>query len=274
MQARHGSEFLRFAALAAGFIAAASLATAQQAAPAPAAPLQTYTAPDQSASVGVPAGWKVTKAQYAVIQMSGPNGEMISLGNGLFAKNGPYQPGEKASGLISITMPNQDTLAQKVAIVWEQAAAAGGDPTERYTITSATPLPLGSIAQCGVFLGSQTNAKGASNWELRFCSLPMDTNGIFKIFYVGAVLPASVAAQERAMAEAVLSSYKPSAASLKQILQPTTPPLPPMSVAAPGVGAIESSTAYAERMSDESSTCMDEGVLRQVPENQLPPYCR
>ena len=274
MQVRHGSEFLRFAALAAGLLAGASLATAQQSTPIPPTPLQTYTASDQSASVGVPAGWNVTKAEYGIIQMSGPKGESISLGNTLFIQNGPFQPGQKANGLISMTIPNQATLAQKYAIVWQQAAAAAGDPTERVSVTSATPVPLGNIAQCGIFLGTQTNAKGASNFESRFCSLPMDTNGVYKLFWMTAVIPASLATQERATAEAVLSSYRPSLASLKAILQPATPPLPPMSVAAPGGGPAESSTAYAEQMADESSTCMDEGVIRQEPEWQLPPYCR
>jgi hypothetical protein len=278
MHTRHGSEILKSTALAAGFIAVASLATAQPAAPAPPIPLQTYTAPDQSATVGIPAGWKVTKAEYAVIQMSGPNGEAISLGNGIFVRNGPYQPGQKANGLISMTMPNQATLAQKYAMVWQQAAAAAGDPTERVNVTSATPIPLGNIAQCGIFLGNQTNAKGPSNFESRFCSLPMDTNGIYKLFWMNATIPASLAAQERATAEAVLASYKPSPASLKLILKPATPPLPPMNMAAPGGGGGggggESSGAYAERMAEQSSTCMDEGVIREEPERLLPCYCR
>jgi hypothetical protein len=274
MKVRRGSEFLKFAALAAGLLAGASLATAQQAAPAAPTPLQTYTAPDQSASVGVPAGWNVTKAQYGVIQMSGPNGESISLGNGIFVRNGPYQSGEKANGLISMTMPNTATLAQKYEMVWQQAAATGGDPTERFNVTSATPLPLGNIAQCGVFLGSQTDAKGAANFESRFCSLPMDTNGIFKLFWLNARIPASLATQERATAEAILASYKPSPATLKLILQPSTPPLPPMNVAVPGGGPAISSTEYAERSADETSTCMDEGVIEQLPERDLPPYCR
>jgi hypothetical protein len=274
MQARHGSEFLKFAALAAGFISGASLAIAQPSAPAAATSLQTYMAPDQSASVGVPAGWKVTSAANGVIQMSGPNGEVISLGNGLFVKNGPFQPGQKSSGLISMTMPNQATLAQKYAMVWQQAAAATGDPTERINVTSGTPLPLGSIAQCGVFLGNQTNAKGPSNFESRFCSLPMDTNGIFKLFWMNATIPAALAAKERATAEAVLVSYKPSAASLKLLLQPATPPLPPPGASAAAGGAAMSSAMYAEQMADQSSTCMDEGVIREVPERQLPAYCR
>jgi hypothetical protein len=274
MKARHGSEFLKFAALAAGFIAGTSLATAQQSTPAAPTSLQTYSAPDGSATVGVPAGWNVTKAAYAEIQMSGPNGEAISLGNTLFVLNGPSQPGQKANGLISMTIPNQATLAQKYAIVWHQAAAAAGDSTERVSVTSATPIPPGSVAQCGIFLGTQTNVKGASNFESRFCSLPMDTNGVYKLFWMTAVIPASLAAQERATAEAVLASYKPSLASLKGILQPSTPPLPPAGAAGPGGGAPMSSTLYAEQQAQQTSNCMDEGVIREEPEWQLPPYCR
>ena len=42
--------------------------------------LQPYTAPDQSVSAGVPSGWKVTKGEQTVVQMTGPQGETIFLG--------------------------------------------------------------------------------------------------------------------------------------------------------------------------------------------------
>ena len=231
--------------------------------------LQPYTAPDKSASAGVPAGWKVTKGANGVIQMAGPQGEAITLGNGIFVKNGPFQLGQKANGIISMTMPNQATLAQKYAMVWRQSAAQSGDPSLQVSVTSATPVPLGKVAQCGIFLGTMTNAKGPSIFESRFCALPMDSNGIFKLFWMNAGIPAALATQERATAEAVLASYRPSPDTLKLILIPATPPMPP-----PGAGGNESSAMYAARMADESSTCMDEGVIREVPERLLPPYCR
>jgi hypothetical protein len=264
MQSRRGSEFLKFAALAAGFIAGTSPAPAQQSTPAAPTSLQTYSAPDGSATVGVPAGWKVTKAAYAVIQMSGPNGEAISLGNTILVRSGAYQPGQTTT-----TIPNQATLTQKLEAVFQQAAAASGFPGARVTVSSATPLPLGNIAQCGIFLGSLTNAQGPQNFETRFCSLPMDTNGVYKLFWVNATIPASLAAQERATAEAVLSSYAPSQAALTALLQPSTPPMPPMGWVAPG----GSSGGYAEQQAQESFNCMDEGVIRGEPEWQLPPYC-
>jgi hypothetical protein len=114
-----------------------------------------------------------------------------------------------------------------------------------------------------------TNAQGPQNFETRFCSLPMDTNGVYKLFWVNATIPASLAAQERATAEAVLSSYAPSQAALTALLQPSTPPMPPMGWAAPS----GSSTTYGEQQAQESFNCMDEGVIRGEPDWQLPPYC-
>jgi hypothetical protein len=275
MQVRHGSEFLKFAALAAGFIAGASLANAQQSTtttqpstPAPSIPLQTYTAADTSATVGVPAGWKVTKAVYGIIQMSGPNGEAISLGNTLIVHNGS-QPSQ-----TTMTLPYQSTITQKAEAVWKMGVATSGDSTAQVSLISAKPIPLGKIAQCGIFLGSQTGARGAADWEMRLCALPMDTNGIYKLFWLVATIPASVAAQERATAEAVLSSYRPSVPTLQNLLRPETPPLPPMGWAPPSGDPGMPSTTYGEQMAQETSDCMDEAVIREEPEEDLPPYCQ
>jgi hypothetical protein len=210
--------------------------------------------------------------------MSGPQGEAISLGNGLFVMNGPFKLGQMANGPIQMTMPYQAPLAQKYAMVWQQASAQAGDPTAQVSIVSATPISLGNVAQCGIFLGKLTNAKGASNFETRFCSLPMDTNGVFKLFWMNASIPVALAAKERATAEAVLKSYKPSASSLKELLKPATPPMAPPSAprmaGGGGGGGGESSAQYAERTADQTSTCMDLGVIREEPERLLPSYCR
>jgi len=259
------------------FSLAGATGTAQQqaATPAPAVSLQPYTAPDKSATAGVPAGWKVTKGAYGVIQMSGPQGEASSLGNGLFVMNGPFKLGQKASGPIQMTMPYQAPLAQKYAMVWQQASAQAGDPTAQVSIVSATPIALGNVAQCGIFLGKLNNAKGASNFESRFCALPMDTNGVFKLFWMNASIPVALAARERAAAEAVLQSYKPSPNSLKMLLAPATQPMAPPSApkVSGGAGGGESSAQYAGRTADETSTCMDLGVIREEPERLLPSYC-
>src|ERR1039457_1314275 len=69
----------------------------------PATQLQPYTAPDKSASAGVPSGWKVIKGQETVIGMSGPQGETVVLGNTLVVRNGAFQPGQRASNGIDFS---------------------------------------------------------------------------------------------------------------------------------------------------------------------------
>ena len=78
-----------------------------------------------------------------------------------------------------------------------------------------------------------------------------DTHGVFKLFWMNATIPVALAAQERATAEAVLASYRPSLGSLKWLLAPSR-----MSGAA-----------------NETSTCIDLGVIREEPESRLPAYC-
>ena len=94
--------------------------------------------------------------------------------------------------------------------------------------------------------------KGTLSFESRFCALPMDTNGIFKLFWMSATIPVALAAQERATAEAVLASYRPSLDSLKWLLAPN------------GMGGA----------ANETITCIDLGVIREEPESRLPSYCR
>jgi len=249
-----------------------SQGTAQPKPAASAVQLTPYTAPDNSATVGVPAGWKVTKGLNAVIQMSGPQGESISLGNGLFVRNGPFQLGHKLTGTVSLSMPFQATLSQKYSMIWQEAAVEAGQGQPQINIISATPIGIGkSVAECGVFLGSMTGPQGGMKFESRFCSLPLDSAGVFKLFWESASIPDKLAAQERATAEAVMASYHISPASLKLLFQPLTPPMPPPGRA--GSSAGESSAMYAARMANQTSTCMDLGVIREEPDWKLPSYC-
>jgi hypothetical protein len=249
--------------------------TSQNATPpaagATAAKLTPYTAPDKSATVGVPPGWKVTKGANAVIQMSGPDGESISLGNTLYVRNGAFQAGQQASGLISMSMPYQATLNQKYVMLWQQATAISGQPQPQINFISATPIPIAkTIAECAIYLGTKTTGQVTTKFESRFCSLPLDSGGTFKLFYMNADIPAALAAQERATAEAVLVSYKLAPSTLKALFQPLTPIV--WALPSGGAGGM-SSTQYGQMMTDHSSECMDLGVIREVPERRLPSYC-
>jgi hypothetical protein len=242
--------------------------------------LQAYTAPDKSASAGVPSGWKITNAQNGVITMAGPQGEQIGLGAGIIVRNGNFQAGASGPPPVNAIMPNNATLPQKLMMVFAQAAAQAGQPAPQVNILSATPIGISAqIAQCGVFLGTTTTQQGASKFEAQFCSLVMDSNGFYKLVWKMATIPSALATQERATAEAVLHSYKIAPASLKVLLQPLTQkvqaPAPrPTGGSSGGVGAIQAATLRAQITSEQSFNCMDLGVIREVPERQLPSYCR
>ena len=95
--------------------------TACQTAAVPAKPaspsMQAYTAPDQTASAGVPSGWKVVSAAQTVITMTGPQGETVQLGEVDVAKNAPFQLGKAPGNGIQLSMPYSAPLAQKLTMM-------------------------------------------------------------------------------------------------------------------------------------------------------------
>jgi hypothetical protein len=66
--------------------------------------------------------------------------------------------------------------------------------------------------------------RGPMVFATRFCSLPRDSAGYYKNFFVAAQAPADVAERERELARAVFASYQVPPALRQRILGPYTPP--------------------------------------------------
>ena len=253
----------------------ATYSQAQQPAASSAPALTPYSAPDGSAQAGVPPGWNVTKGGETLVQMSGPNGETISLGLTFVVQNAPFQLGQKGANGIDLSMPNSATLDQKFTMLeqWAASLKNSGDPGVK--IASSTPIPL-SIPniQCGRITGSVNSPTGPQAFGLLMCSLPVDTGGTYKVMFKLAQAPPAIAAQEKALAGAVFASYRVSPAQLKLKFAPHfAPPPPPPN---PGLGAgggMTQQTINMMRGADISSTCMDLGVIREEPDWQLPREC-
>ena len=142
---------------------------------APAVSLQPYTASDQSASAGVPSGWKVTSGAQTVIQMSSPQGVAVSLGNTVIARNAAFQLGQKPANGIDLSMPSTATLAQKLTMILQQSAASSGKPAPQVTIDSTTPLQLPpTVGQCARFVADLAGQQAMKLLAV-FCSLPLDS---------------------------------------------------------------------------------------------------
>ncbi len=245
----------------------ALLAAAIHAQTPPAVQLTPYTAPDQTASAGVPSGWKATGAE-TVITMTGPQTETLTLGRTFIARNAPFQPGQRPASPADLTMPYNAPLTQKLTMIYQQAAALSGKPTPQVAFTSTTPLQVPAIlGQCGRFVANLTGLPQPAKIMGLFCSFPLDTGGTFKNVILVAQAPATIAAQEAPIAQAVFSSYRIPQVMLARKLAPVTAPPPP-----PSAGGI-SSTLWAQQQSNITATCFDESVIREYGPRQLPREC-
>jgi hypothetical protein len=238
---------------------------------APSVQLQPWTAPDKSASAGVPSGWKADGSQ-TVITLTGPQGETIALGRTFVARNAAFQAGQKGAGGADLSMPYTAPLTQKLIMVYQQGAAVSGQQAPQITFTSATPMQVPAIlGQCGRFVANLTGPAQPQKIMGIFCSFPLDTGGAFKNVILVAQAPASVAAQDAPIAQAVFSSYQIPQAMLAKKLAPFTAPPPVMANggANPGVSPVAIPGAAA----DVSAICFDEGVIRGYGPRQLPKEC-
>ena len=248
---------------------------APPAAAAPAVPLQPYTASDQSASAGVPSGWKVTSGAQTVIQMSSPQGVAVSLGNTVIARNAAFQLNQKPANGIDLSMPSTATLAQKLTMILQQSAASSGKPAPQVTIDSTTPLQLpATVGQCARFVADLTGQQGPIKLLAVFCSLPLDSGGVYKNIMLAAQAPTATAAQAAPIAQAVFQSYRIPTAWLQKKLAPfTAPPAASAAATAAEAAAINKSTLAGMAAANNSANCFDLSVLRQTPTYDLPRSC-
>lgn len=273
-------------AIATLFFAVASITSCHAEAPpaqaaAPSIALQPYTASDQSASAGVPSGWKVTNAQQTVITMSGPQGEMLTMGNTFVAQNAAFVPGQRGANGIDLSMPYSSTLAQKLTMIMQQNAAIAGKPAPQVTINSSTPVQLPpALGQCGKFVASTANDQGPVKLMALICSLPLDSGGAYKNIIVMATAPAAVAAQSAPTAQAVFRTYQIPQAWLQKKLAPHNAPPPAMAKASGGnassaaaqAAAINHETMVEMQGADNSANCFSL-ALRETPAYELPRSC-
>lgn len=281
------NNLFRVIALLPLFTAVACHAQAPQTAAAPSTansavmPLQPFSAQDGSASAQVPAGWKIEKQGQTAIDLNGPNGEAILLGNTYIARNAPYQ-NARVQG-VDLNMPYQANLEQKFTMIFQYAAFLTGTRVPQIQFISAkavqAPAPFG---QCATFLGAITGygSMPPSNFEGLFCSLPMDVAGTYKNILKLAIVPTQFAAKERATSEAVLASYSIPTSWLqrKLALNVSAPP----QMAGGGainastlaqINAINAATANMIRGADTSANCADQAI-RETPMWRLPAACR
>ncbi len=253
---------------------------AQEKPAAPSSPvqLQPYTAPDQSASAGVPQGWKVTGAVGGAIVMSGPQGEGISLGNVFVAHDGPFQLGQKGPGGAFMTMPSSAKLTAKLVMILQQIARLNGQPVPQFQFLYAVPLQVpAAMGQCGMFVSEATGVATPAKGTGLFCSLPDDRGQFFKSVLIIGSAPNAIAVQSVPAVEAVFKSYKIAPGWAQKMFSPYTT----LASAAPQpeLGGPDetqmflSAMANNQRAMDVGFACADANIVGNGSNWQTPREC-
>jgi hypothetical protein len=191
---------------------------------APAAQLRTVATQDQSASIGLPAGWQIAANQSGMgtIVASGPNGEWVSL-DLTFSATDPNNPAAQrtrqivASGGLRNTVyanafyypygadPGR-TFVDMVHHVQQKAGMQLAD----FRITSESPAQLVPNARCFHLEGTMDSRGGKGTQELNdiYCIGQEGRAGGWLSFVFGYTAPQAVAAKERATLGAIVQSFR------------------------------------------------------------------
>jgi len=274
MQICNAKKFLRIAAVPVISIVigvpAVAFAQAQPTPPAaqtaPPVQLQTYTASDQSASVGVPAGWKVYGAAGTNIELTGPQGEVINLGQGLIAHDGPFQLGQTGPDGSNMSMPYSAKLSDKLTMVLQQRAKLNGNPVPQIKFLYGAPLQsLPAGFQCGVFVIAISGTATPGDAMGIFCSLPEDRLQFFKNFLTIGSAPTAIAPKDAPTVAAVIKSYKVPPAWLEKKFALFTAPASASPNEGPGdpaeVQMYLNAMEQQQDIIDHGASCTDAGLV-------------
>jgi hypothetical protein len=274
MQISDAMKFLRIAvvpvisiALGVPAVVCAQAQGTPSAAPtAPPVQLQPFTASDQSASAGVPAGWKVVGAAQTNIILSGPEGEAIDLGEGIIAHDGPFQLGQKGPDGSDMTMPYSAKLTDKLTMVLQQRAALNGNPVPQTKFIYAAPLQsLPAGFQCGVFVVAGSGVPTPADALGIFCSLPEDRLQFYKNFLIIGSAPTAIAPKEVQTVAAVIKSYKVPPAWLQKKFALFTAPASPVLDQGPGdpaeIQMYLNAMQDQQNVIDHGASCVDAGLV-------------
>ena len=274
MQISHATKLLRIAGVPVisiiigipSYVSALAQATPPAAPAAPPVQLQTFTAPDQSASTGVPAGWKVAGASQTNIVLSGPQGEVVDLGEGIVAHNGPFELGQAGPDGSNMSMPYSAKLTDKLTMVLQQRAALNKNPIPQIKFLYAAPLQsLPAGFQCGVFVVAVSGTATPGDALGIFCSLPEDSGQFFKSFLTVGSAPTAIAPKDAPTVAAIIKSYKVPPAWLQKKFALFTAPASASSVQGPGSPAETAMYLRAmeqqQQVIDRGASCVDAGLV-------------
>jgi hypothetical protein len=189
---------------------------------APAQPLHPYTLPDNSASVGLPQGWKVAPQMSGMgtIVASGPDNETAELGIAFLAMdtNNPavqrtlqqLRMGQlrNTSYATANYVPYGGDLAKTFVYLLQAMRKKANLPAATYNFTSATPTGNGRV-RCEKLSGTSDfqDGTGAKEMNAVFCAQPPGPEGTWLSSAYMTTVSAAAAPKSRATLAAVMQSF-------------------------------------------------------------------
>lgn len=188
----------------------------------PAQPLRPYTLPDHSASVSLPATWRIDPSSGGgTILADGPNGESVALDFPMPAMN-------SNDPRVRQTMQFAQGAGRNTVYAKTLYYPYGGDPGRTFIdllqmvrrmkqlpemsmqLDNEVPAQAASRARCTRLRGHADphDGKGAREFNTVFCSGPLSPMGQYMNIAFHTGVPVAFAARERSTMEAILASFQ------------------------------------------------------------------
>jgi hypothetical protein len=184
--------------------------------------LRPYVLPDRSASVSLPADWKVTRdSGGGTIMADGPAGEAVALGFPYLAMNSndPHVrqtmqfaqgAGRNTSYARALYYPYGADLGKTFVDLLQMRRRVNGLAPVSMQLSGETALPSAGGTRCARLHGQidPHDGKGSREFVSVFCSGPLSRMGQYMNLAYHTTVPVRLAAQERATMGAILESFK------------------------------------------------------------------
>lgn len=187
---------------------------------APAAPLHQVVLPDRSASVGLPAGWKIISriSGGGTIVAIGPRKELVQLNASFFALNSNDPRVQRTRRLnqkygyrdTEIYYPYGGNLAKTFVDIYNLSNRQQNLSPVSFNISNAEPLPAARSQRCAHLTGTATpdQAGGQGVLEVYYCITPPSSAGSWLSSAFITTVPSRVADEERATVRAIVQSFR------------------------------------------------------------------
>jgi hypothetical protein len=178
---------------------------------APAATLRTVSAPDGSATIGVPEGWTLDPhSGGGTMLVAGPHGEQVYLGMSRMGID-PTHPGNQMIPRVpgTVIYPFRGDMPKEFANMFQAWRRAGGKPPAPLQVEQVKPMQGLPGSHCVIAEGQlDPDGRGMQKFNDNMCASDPGNTGGYTVTLSHMAAPTAFAEQEHATLSAILASWK------------------------------------------------------------------